>query len=94
MLTQTDVWDWINDKVSIFPYFQHFKGSFKGQHYDSAKVLNPSGASAKLASSEVMSVNNTWTDMNELKRYLCSFHLLINIRDLYQTDKQDHIVVL
>lgn len=38
-----------------------------------AKVLNPSGASAKLASSEVMNVNNTWTDMNELKRFLCAF---------------------
>ena len=38
-----------------------------------AKVLKPSGASAKLASSEVMNVNNTWTDMNELKRFLCAF---------------------
>ena len=38
-----------------------------------AKVLNPSEASAKLASSEVMNVNNTWTDMNELKRFLCAF---------------------
>ena len=38
-----------------------------------AKVLNPSEASAKLASSEVMNVNNTWTDMNELKRFLCTF---------------------
>ena len=37
-----------------------------------AKVLNPSGASARLASSEVMSVNNTWTDVNELKRFLCA----------------------
>ena len=38
-----------------------------------AKVLNPSGASAKLASTEVMSVNNMWTDLNELKRFLCAF---------------------
>ena len=38
-----------------------------------AKVLNLSGASAGLASSEVMSVNNTWTDLNELKRFLCAF---------------------
>ena len=37
------------------------------------KVPNPSGASAKLASSELMSVNNTWTDRNELKRFLCAF---------------------
>ena len=35
MATQTDALDWIKDKVSIFPYFQHFKGSFKGEHYDS-----------------------------------------------------------
>jgi len=32
MATQTDVLDWIKDKVSIFPNFQHFKGSFKGEH--------------------------------------------------------------
>ena len=38
-----------------------------------AKVLNPSGASARLASSEVMSANNTWTDLNELKRFICAF---------------------
>lgn len=38
-----------------------------------AKVLNPSGASAKLASSEVMSVNSTWQDINELKRFVCAF---------------------
>ncbi len=37
------------------------------------KVPNLSGASAKLASSELMSVNNTWTDRNELKRFLCAF---------------------
>ena len=35
MATPTDVLDWIKDKVSIFPYFQQFKGSFKGEHYDS-----------------------------------------------------------
>lgn len=38
-----------------------------------AKVLNPIGASAKLASSEVMSVNSTWQDINELKRFVCAF---------------------
>ena len=38
-----------------------------------AKVLNPSGASAKLASSEVMSVNSTWQGINELKRFVCAF---------------------
>ena len=35
MATQTDVLDWIKDKLSIFPYFQHCKGSLKGEHYDS-----------------------------------------------------------
>ena len=35
MATQTDVLDWIKHEVSIFPFFQHFKGSFKGEHYDS-----------------------------------------------------------
>ena len=38
-----------------------------------AKVLNPSGASARLASSEIMGVNNTWTNLNALKRFLCAF---------------------
>ena len=38
-----------------------------------AKVLNPSGASAKLASSEVMSVNSTWQGINELKRFVRAF---------------------
>ena len=43
-------------------------------HYlQQAKVLNPSGASANLASSEVMSVNSTWQDINELKRFVCAF---------------------
>ena len=29
---------WIGlDKVSIFPFFQHFKGYFKGVHYDSER---------------------------------------------------------
>ena len=26
---------WIDKKMSIFPYFKHFKGIFKGEHYDS-----------------------------------------------------------
>ena len=49
-------------------------GRHTALHYlQLAKVLNPSGASARLASSEVMSVNNTWTNLNELKRFLCAF---------------------
>ena len=38
-----------------------------------AKVLNPSGASVKLASSEVMRVNGTSQDIDELKRFVCAF---------------------
>ena len=30
-----EVLSWIGNKVSIFPYFRHFKGTFKGQRYDS-----------------------------------------------------------
>lgn len=30
-----EVWDWIENKVSIFPYFSHFKGRYKGKDYDS-----------------------------------------------------------
>lgn len=26
---------WIGNKVSIFPYFRHFKGAFKGERYNS-----------------------------------------------------------
>ena len=35
MAAQTNVLDWIKNKVSIFPYFQHFSGLFKGKQYDS-----------------------------------------------------------
>lgn len=28
---------WIRDQVSIFPFFRHFKGSFKGRDYDCAQ---------------------------------------------------------
>ena len=28
---------WIRDKVSIAPYFRHFKGDFKGSSYDSGR---------------------------------------------------------
>ena len=54
------------------------------------KVLNPSGAYARLASSEVMSVNNTWTDLNALKRFFVRFQQVLHLRDHYQTDKQDY----
>ena len=38
-----------------------------------AKVLNPCGASAKLASSEVFNIPHAWQDINELKRFVCAF---------------------
>jgi len=38
-----------------------------------AKVLNPCGASAKLASSEVFNIPNAWQDINELKYFVCAF---------------------
>ena len=38
-----------------------------------AKVLNPSGASARLASNEISEVINPWQDVNELKRFVCPF---------------------
>ena len=34
-LQQEEVLSWIGNKVSIFPYFRHFKGTFKGERYDS-----------------------------------------------------------
>lgn len=33
--TKTDVLGWIKNKVSVFEYFRHFNGSFKGHNYDS-----------------------------------------------------------
>ena len=38
-----------------------------------AKVLNPCGASAKLASSDVFNIPNACQDINELKCFLCPF---------------------
>ena len=34
-LHQSEVLAWIEGKVSVFPYFQHFSGGFKGESYDS-----------------------------------------------------------
>ena len=34
---QEEILGWIRDKVSIAPYFRHFKGDFKGSFYDSDK---------------------------------------------------------
>ena len=38
-----------------------------------AKVLNPSGASAKLAAATVDTAQQPWQDINELKRFVCAF---------------------
>ena len=38
-----------------------------------AKVLNPMGASAKLASDELMDVTPHWEEINKLKRFVCAF---------------------
>ena len=38
-----------------------------------AKVLNPSGASGRLAASDLTEAINPWQDVNELKRFICAF---------------------
>ena len=38
-----------------------------------AKVLNPMGASAKLASAERVNAAPNWQELNELKRFVCAF---------------------
>ena len=38
-----------------------------------AKVLNPMGASAKLASAESVNAAPNWQELNELKRFVCAF---------------------
>lgn len=36
---QGEILEWIRNKVSIAPYFRHFKGNFKGSHYNSDRPL-------------------------------------------------------
>ena len=38
-----------------------------------AKVLNPSGASGRLAANDLTEVINPWQDVNQLKRFICAF---------------------
>ena len=38
-----------------------------------AKVLNPTGASGKLAAANVPSVTSEWEDLNNLRRFVCAF---------------------
>jgi hypothetical protein len=35
-MNSTKVLDWLRDGVDIYQYFQHFKGSFKGNSYNCA----------------------------------------------------------
>ena len=38
-----------------------------------AKVLNPSGASGRLAATDLTEVINPWQDVNQLKRFISAF---------------------
>lgn len=38
-----------------------------------AKVLNTSGASAKLTATDLFTVTTEWQDLNTLKRFVCAF---------------------
>ena len=38
-----------------------------------AKVLNPFGASGRLAAGDLMEAINPWLDVNELKRFISAF---------------------
>ena len=38
-----------------------------------AKVLNPAGASARLAAEDATKGPSRWTDITELKRFVCAF---------------------
>ena len=39
-LHREEVLSWIGNKVSMFPYFRHFKGTFKVEGYDSDQPLH------------------------------------------------------
>ena len=49
-----------------------------------AKVLNPSGASARLASNEISEVVNPWQDINKLRRFICAFPIVFCQINVYQ----------
>lgn len=38
-----------------------------------AKVLNPSGASTRLACNEGATLTSSWQDINQLKQFVCAF---------------------
>ena len=42
-------------------------------YFQLAKVLNPSGASGRLAATDLTEVINPWQDVNQLKRFICAF---------------------
>ena len=51
-----------------------------------AWVLNPCGASAKLASNEVFNIPNAWQDINELKRFFVLFPQITLIRSFSRSN--------
>ena len=51
-----------------------------------ANVLNPTGASARLASDEILEVLNPRQDISELKRFVCAFLLTTRISEPFQTN--------
>ena len=66
------------EKMSPVPSFSLDHAGWANRHtalyyMQLAKVLNPRGASTKLASSEVLNIPNAWKDINELKRVVCAF---------------------
>lgn len=58
---------------SIFSHTDEFSLCRAGHIVSWRHLKLISGASAKLVFSEVMNVNSTWQDVNELNRFLCAF---------------------
>lgn len=48
-----------------------------------AKVLNPMGSSAKLASPDAPQVTAYWTNINQLKRFVCAFPMTSSLKRSY-----------
>jgi len=38
-----------------------------------AKVLNPAGASTRLSAGDIPALTSEWSDINDLKRFVCAF---------------------
>ena len=48
-----------------------------------AKVLNPEGASAKLAEADLTSAITEWSNINDLKRFVCAFPADTSLKRLH-----------